>query len=436
MRRDPGDRRLQIRLAAVLVRAGQRDRAVAILRDVARQYQDSGQPVAAVRVYQHLLQIAPDDVDARLELADVYANMGLRNDAASEYRACIAVLTALGDDARRLDAIERLLRLDPANVAAHVRIAEEYVARGDNEAAARHFREAADELWNAGDFEDFVPIAERLLHCDEGDFESARRLATVYARRGQPHKALPLLERCFRRKQDDPEVLEALATVFEALHQSSKAAIVYKLLARLWHRRGADDRAMQAWSAVLELDPEDVEARNALAEPEPAEAAAREIEFEDVDEEDSERADVEPPARVEDSAPNDATDREAVGKPEPHSAPPSSGSGSGVASPDAPPPGPWQEEPTLLDVEIPQRVLEVVRGERGRGPDLQRVSRSSQRRLEEVLREFDFFADQGLWEEARAILDEVSVEHVNDPEVVARRRAVERQCSGGGDGGA
>ncbi|HWE29636.1 MAG TPA: tetratricopeptide repeat protein, partial [Polyangia bacterium] len=91
--------------------------------------------------------------------------------------------------------------------------------------------------------------------------------AGLYIEKGDPRRALPKLQVCFKADPRDTDVLSLLAKAFEALDQRSKSVSVLKELARILGENG-DTRGRDAtWRKILQLAPGDADAEAALSNP-------------------------------------------------------------------------------------------------------------------------------------------------------------------------
>ena len=261
---EPEDRKVRLRLADLYHKAGDLPAALKSFFDVARHYSDEGFLLKSVAIYKQMLRIDSGLHPVHIELARVYQQLGLVNDAISQYQEAIRVLGARGRNVERLNVIRELLELDPDNIRGRVRLAEDFAAEGHIPDAVRELRLAAETLDREGRFEEFTLVAERLLHHQPEDAIISRRLAELYLEQNDPQRALPRLQACFRSHPTDVEVLEMLSQAFQMLGQSHKALTVLRELARIHDRNGLSTERDRVLEAILSIDPRDADAESAL----------------------------------------------------------------------------------------------------------------------------------------------------------------------------
>src|SRR5207253_1764220 len=106
---------------------------------------------------------------------------------------------------------------DPDNVAARIRLGEQYARQDNLIEAVAELRRAAQYLQRNGRTDDYLRVAERISHLDQGDVTLAKELAESYLSRGDSKRALAELQ---------PAVLKAAAPQRPAPQPIAKVAVV------------------------------------------------------------------------------------------------------------------------------------------------------------------------------------------------------------------
>ncbi len=255
----------RLRLGELYRRSGEIAKAMIEFLEVGSAYATSGQGYRAIAVYRHMLRLDPGLHSVHLSLSRTYRAIALTNDAISQYQETIGVLSARGRPLDRLRVIRELLELDPDNVRARVRLAEDFAAEGAHDDANAELRKAAAQLDKAGLTEDYIRVAERLTYSCMDDIDTSRRLAELYLEAQNAQFALPRLQLCYRNNSADADVLEMLVRAFELLGQQPKMLTVLKELARLHDRNGLMNDRNAVLERIVQLDPGDEWARRALS---------------------------------------------------------------------------------------------------------------------------------------------------------------------------
>ncbi len=181
------------------------------------------------------------------------------------------------DGAGTVRAFERALELEPGLERALAGLARVAAASGDEDGLLRTYQREASVT---GDPERSAALATEILRLCEA--------------REEPERALPAVERWVASAPDDPAAVRALARLqeslgrteelvrtlerLEALVAGAERATTRRRLGFLHAAEGREERAIAAWRAVLEMEPDDVATlealRDALAEGDPQELAS------------------------------------------------------------------------------------------------------------------------------------------------------------------
>src|SRR5947209_6293948 len=281
---DPDDVRILQKLAELYQKMNRKAEAADCFEKVARTYSQQGFYLKAVALYKQVLKVI-ERVEVNVRLAELYQQLGLVGDATKEWQAVAAFHEKSGDTKASLDTLKKLVDLDPDNVAARIRLGEQYARQDNLIEAVAELRRAAQYLQRNGRHDDYLRVAERISHLDQSDVGLAKELAEQYLSRGDSKRALAKLQICFKANPRELSTLQMLARAFQELGQTSKTVSVLKELARVHLDEGRTDDARKTWRQALELAPDDQEVKAALSSvqsagapraksPEPARAAA------------------------------------------------------------------------------------------------------------------------------------------------------------------
>ena len=265
LKEDPQDIRITLKVSDLYARIGDYAHARELFEKVADFYKEQGFLLKALAVYKQIEErLAEDDPEVYVQLGELYEQLGLLNDAVTSYKTAAKLYRKADDTRNWLSTVEKLLELEPDNVRARLRLAEIFSNRGMVRDAVKHYRKVADVLKKAGAKEDFIKVAQRLLYHQPDEFETNKALAEVYLEQGDALRALIRLRACYKSNPNDAEVLDLLARTFEFLKQPQKAVAVLKELARVYGRFGLLRERDEVFSRILKLDPGDTSAKRAL----------------------------------------------------------------------------------------------------------------------------------------------------------------------------
>src|SRR5437868_3498483 len=260
---DPDDVRVLQKLAELYQKMKKQSEAADCFEKVARTYAAQGFYLKAVALYKQVLKVV-ERVEVNVRLAELYQQLGLMGDATKEWQTVAAYYEKTGDHKASLDTLKKLVDLDPDNVASRIRLGEQYARQDDLVEAVAELRRAAQYLQRNGRTDDYLRVAERISHLDQADTTLARELAEHFLSKGDSKRALSKLQLCFKANPRELSTLQMLARAFQDLGQVTKTVSVLKELARVHSDAGRADEARRAYAQAAELSPDDPEVKAAL----------------------------------------------------------------------------------------------------------------------------------------------------------------------------
>ena len=260
---DPDDVRVLQKLAELYQKMQRRDEAADCFEKVARTYSAQGFYLKAVALYKQVLKVV-ERIEVNVRLAELYQQLGLVGDATKEWQNVASHYEKIGDQKASLDTLKKLVDLDPDNVAARIRLGEQYARQEQTVEAVTELRRAATYLQRAGRQDDYLRVAERISHLDQGDAVLARELAESYLARSDSKRALAKLQICFKANPRDLPTLQMLARAFQDLGQTSKTISVLKEQARVHADANRPGEARKVYEQALVLSPDDAELKASL----------------------------------------------------------------------------------------------------------------------------------------------------------------------------
>ena len=263
---DPNDIRTWLKMGDLYTRMGARKEATETYLKVAEHYRKSDFHLKAVAVYKQVLKLDPTLIDVYELLGDAYMSLGLTSDALIQYEQLADMYQRAERSDRMIAVLTRMAQIDPQNISTRLRIAEYYSKEGESEAAVEHFTVACTHLKEQGRTDDYIKVAERLLYHSQDLVEMARDVAALYLEKGQTKRALAKLQLCFSKEPRNVETLELLARAFVGLNQPDKAVSVYLEISNIFDEQGNTAERDRVLRVVLENDPENQVALEALGE--------------------------------------------------------------------------------------------------------------------------------------------------------------------------
>jgi tetratricopeptide (TPR) repeat protein len=149
-------------------RLGESDKATECFKNVGDAYASQGFTVKAIAMYKKISKLKPS-LESLLKLAELYTQQGLFNDARAQYLQVADEFLKSGELENAVRIFQKILEMDPENVTMRARLAEVYVRLGKKTEAWQIFSAAAESQRSRGNLAGAEEILQRMLTLDPGN---------------------------------------------------------------------------------------------------------------------------------------------------------------------------------------------------------------------------------------------------------------------------
>ena len=149
-------------------RLGDNPKAVECFKTVGDAYAAQGFTVKGIAIYKKITKLLPS-VDGSLKLAELYTQQGLFNDARAQYLQVAEDFMKGKDLEQAVRLFQKVLEMDPENVAMRVKLAEVYIKLGKKKEAWEIFSAAAESLRARGSLAAAEDVLQRMLALEPGN---------------------------------------------------------------------------------------------------------------------------------------------------------------------------------------------------------------------------------------------------------------------------
>jgi tetratricopeptide (TPR) repeat protein len=275
-----------LKLAELYTQQGLFNDARAQYLQVAEEFLKSNENDNAVRIFQKILEMDPENTAMRVRLAEVYVRLGKKNEAWQIFSAAAETLRAKGSLSGAEDVLQRMLKLDPGNGYALLLQGRNLLETGDSDGAIECLQKVSDldsnpdglrDLLKAylksGRLSDAGTLASKLLtiHNDlvaistfadalmqAGQYENALHVYDQHADRllaEDSNQVLKNLHTIIGHVRDNPASLEKLLELFQKAGESTHLTEVIELLAHASVQSGDLPRARDLYQKLASMEP-------------------------------------------------------------------------------------------------------------------------------------------------------------------------------------
>jgi tetratricopeptide (TPR) repeat protein len=286
------------KLADLYVQQGVMSEARPLFLQLAEIHLKNNRQPEAVGLLKKLLQAEPDNLRIQIRLADLYQAMGQPREAIEAYVSASQRALARGEQAESEKIADKVLKLEPNNVAAIIVKARSYSTQGNLTKAAQLLERAADlekggeqtelllDLYlKNSDWDQALVLAHRVFEADEKNFGPMQKVVEALLQSGNGEKAMKILEKSRLPMIDAgeheavgkllnelaanmPGSIEPLEWLVELYGRTSDSFRLPDALTRLGDALAAEqqwERAKKAFEQLLDHEPENDSAKRKLS---------------------------------------------------------------------------------------------------------------------------------------------------------------------------
>jgi len=249
-------------------RIGESDKATECFKSVGDAYASQGFTVKAIAMYKKICKLKPS-LESLLKLAELYTQQGLFNDARAQYLQVAEEFLKAGELENAVRIFQKILEMDPENSQMRVKLAEVYVRLGKKTDAWQIFSAAAESMRSKGSLSGAEEILQRMLTLDPGNTYALLMQGKNLLESGDGAGAVAALRK-ISDIDSNPEGLRDLLKAYLLTGQLSEAGTVANKLLTVHNDLSAianfADALMQAGQYENALQVYDQHAERLLAE--------------------------------------------------------------------------------------------------------------------------------------------------------------------------
>jgi tetratricopeptide (TPR) repeat protein len=233
---NPKDMKCRMKMAELLQKAGEVDRAVDEFNTVAEFHISKNQLDMAREILDRAKEMKPDEVRTLINLIDLYKREDKKKEA--------------------FDLAKSILDLDPENIKAHYLLGNLYLEDEKFEPAEKVFSRIVSI--RPKEVDAVVKLGRILIRRGDLDraFELYDPLVSMLLRKQMNDKAIGLLGLILASKQAHLPTLEKLAEVYKRSDQVKNLEVVYNVLVEQYRKNNLQNKVLALLAELVEMFPE------------------------------------------------------------------------------------------------------------------------------------------------------------------------------------
>lgn len=268
LKENPKDWNLMIQMGDLLLKVSRGEEAIEHFQTVADHYYEDGFFLKAIAIYKRINKLNPNLTDICMRLADLYLKQGLTMDAKSQLHIVAQHYLSKNLNKDAIETLQRLIEIEPDNLKNRNELAKAYKNEGMIPEAILEYLRIAEELTRKNLFKECLAVLETAHKLDTRNTEILEKLIALYQEQGEPAKGFTLLDEALKANPADSDVLALLSEAHAARNQYDQAhdaidrAILnagnkeplWEVKGNLYLKSGDLDRAYEQFSFVVDKE--------------------------------------------------------------------------------------------------------------------------------------------------------------------------------------
>jgi len=235
MKLQPDNDKARMKIILIYKKKGDLEEVVKQSLQLARLYIELGQGDQSILLLKNAQEIAPDNLDIGLELAEMYISHGHIPEGTSQYKKIANAYLNTGNYEKAAEAFRRMKVVQPDDPQLMFTLGNLYMNLGKLNEAESEFR--------------------AILRLNLNHTEALMALGNVCQKKGQFRDAILAFNKILSVDQQNEIAKEKLGELYQAQGATSEAVKFYLQAANAYQYGEAVDRAIKLYQRVLTIDP-------------------------------------------------------------------------------------------------------------------------------------------------------------------------------------
>ena len=223
LKENPKDWPLMIQVGDLMLKVNRTDEAIENFQKVADHYYSDGFFLKAIAIYKRINKLNPNLTDICVRLADLYLKQGLTMDAKSQLHIVAQHYLSKNQNKDAIETLQRLIEIEPDNLKNRNELAKAYKNEGMIPEAIQEYLKITEELTRKNLLKECLAVLETAQKMDPGNTEVLQKLMALHQEEGHPEKGIALIEEALKSHPADADILALLAEAYAGRNEPEKA---------------------------------------------------------------------------------------------------------------------------------------------------------------------------------------------------------------------
>lgn len=245
LKADPRDSNIRLKIGDLLLKKGDKQRALQTYTEVAEMFSRGGFDAKAVAIYKQILRTDEESLEARTHLGECFQRMGLTSDALREFQEAFKICQKKELKREAFELLRRVASLDPSNIANRLNLADLFAREKMEDDARREYTSLLEEVRKQDGVDLVLRVAEQFRRAFPDSREALEALAWAKIQSGEHAEAAKFLKAALPKYPDDIPLRESLVSALDGAGDEAAARKIWREIAELYKTRGDVEKSRE-----------------------------------------------------------------------------------------------------------------------------------------------------------------------------------------------
>lgn len=223
LKENPKDWNMMIQIGDLYLKINKTADAIQYFQKVADHYNADGFFLKAIAIYKRINKLDPNFTEVCMKLADLYLKQGLTMDAKTQLQVVAQHYMSKNQMRDAIQTLKKLIEIEPDNLRSRNELAKAYKNEGMLAEAIQEYLEISDELTRKNLLKESLAVLETAFKLDPRNTSVLRKILRVYSEQNEVGKGMALLEDALKSDPTNAHVLALLAESYAGKKQYDRA---------------------------------------------------------------------------------------------------------------------------------------------------------------------------------------------------------------------
>ncbi len=220
---DPHDLNLRSIIGDLYIQSGQKNEAITEFKKIVQFYEKKGLVNQSLAIYKKMNRIDPRDTETAIKLGDLLQRQGFLQEAKSKYLSAADVMRKTKKIKEAISCFEKILKIDTEDTQAKILLADLYAEEGMIPLAVNELNEVAEQKIKNNELKQAKEILINAKSLQEDELRTLLNLIEIFKRQNKKQEAMGFLDDVLKKDENNLQALGVMGNLLYESHEYSKA---------------------------------------------------------------------------------------------------------------------------------------------------------------------------------------------------------------------